>query len=88
MKQHDPSEACEETHCYSHNVDESGYGYRRCFECWHLYRTERALLWSWRWQMWLSARTYEGWIKSAHGLLTQYKKAEQINFCAHCAHDF
>lgn len=33
-----------ELHCASHNVDEySGLAYHRCFECWHIFRTERNL---------------------------------------------
>jgi hypothetical protein len=41
---HEPSEACGDTHCYWHHVDESDEGaYRVCFECKHVYRTAEDL---------------------------------------------
>jgi len=35
---HQVTGSCAAVHCYSHDVDEPGLAYRRCFECGHLYR--------------------------------------------------
>jgi hypothetical protein len=41
---HEVTQACAGIHCWIHDVDEPGTGYRACFECGHLYRTEQELV--------------------------------------------
>lgn len=93
---HAPSPSCDDIHCYIHNVDELGPGYTRCGECWHLYRTRRALVWAYR-------RVHLGMLCGGHvglrdtgfrtGILPWVRmvvsaRAERIWSCPQCSHDF
>jgi hypothetical protein len=75
---HDPSPACDETHCWSHGIDEPGEGaYRRCFECGHVYRSAEEL--------------QREWVANAPPDLADPGKlppAEEIFFCSLCGHDW
>lgn len=88
-KRHEPADVCEDWHCYFHDVDEvfAGNAYRRCFECWHLYRSRRELVWEWAKMHWRFGRE-DG--RSAFELIADIlkKKADDIYFCQHCTHDF
>jgi hypothetical protein len=76
---HEPSEACGDTHCYWHHVDESDEGaYRVCFECKHVYRTAEALR-----EAFMAEVAPD---LSAPPLTTP--AAEEIWFCPMCAHDW
>lgn len=92
VTKHYPRDVCGDFHCAIHHVDEVGAGYRRCFECGHLYRSKRELVRmyrreylacvgsvpSTRWARW-APRTW--W-----HILTI--KADKIRFCQVCVHDF
>jgi hypothetical protein len=78
---HEPSEACGDTHCYWHHVDESDVGaYRVCFECKHVYRTAENLRQAWATEIAPDLRD--------HGPDPDPPPAEEIWGCPYCAHDF
>lgn len=86
-EQHEPTDACNNDHCYTHHVDEPGTGYIVCPECWHVYQTARELRREyrrnrpgieWREWRWLPAYLWR--------LLTV--RASKIPFCPLCMHDF
>jgi hypothetical protein len=62
--------------CHVHRVHEPGDGYRRCFECGHLWATGRAT----RWQT-VKARIMGWW---DYQTLTPAR----VYFCPLCLHDF
>lgn len=79
---HEPSEACGDTHCYWHHVDESDAGaYRVCFECKHVYPTAEALREAW---VDTAADGYAPEVPTSAGA----PPAEQIYGCPLCAHDW
>ncbi len=77
---HEPSGECHGQHCYSHNLDESGYGdrFKICFECNHVFRTEEELIEAYR----------EAVEEFFPGRSQESIKLEDIFFCPHCHHDF
>lgn len=88
--EHEESDRCAGYHCLSCGVDEDGPHYRACFECGHLYRSQREL-----------RRAYRRVIKDHHGddhrsLVEGWHhwrarwltRASQIHFCQECSHDF
>lgn len=74
---HEPSAACGDTHCYSHDVDESDVSaYRRCGECGHVYRSPEEL--------------QREWTENAPPDLPDRTPppVEDIYFCCLCLHDW
>ena len=79
---HEPSEACGDTHCYFHHVDESDAGaYRVCFECKHVYLTAEDLRAAFMAEVMPC-------LVSASAPPIQPPPAEDIYGCAYCAHDW
>jgi hypothetical protein len=62
--------------CYVHYERESGPGWRRCFECGHLYRTEQELV----------EDNYRN--DTEFDFDAKKLSADEIFACAHCGHDF
>lgn len=100
---HELDEECNGDHCYICDVDEPGTGYRRCFECNHLYRSRRDLRHAYRQHLiggMLFSRNKLGiptpfWRSNSFGPSTVRTwwmmitiRAEKIHFCQHCTHDF
>jgi hypothetical protein len=99
---HDPDDGCEGYHCYSCGVDERGDAWEWCLECGHGYRTAKDLVRAYRREMWKlikrgalpphRQRLFRGnefepsLVESLWRLLTI--RAEKINFCQECHHDF
>lgn len=85
VEQHEPTDACT-AHCYSHNVDEPGDGYIRCFECGHLYRTAGELRRAYRREVMhvpsLGIPRWRVLVKAAT------VRASRVFFCQECIHDF
>lgn len=77
---HAPTDACEQTHCYAHDVDEvsTPFTYRVCGECFHVYETPHDLVRAWR------RATYEHYPKDR----LPAPRVERIAFCQYCLHDF
>jgi len=75
---HEPSEACGDTHCWSHDVDESDAGaWRVCFECRHVYQSPEEL--------------QREWTENAPPDLPDRETppaVERIYFCPLCLHDW
>lgn len=72
-EQHEPTEVCQDYHCYSHHVDEDGdAAYIFCPECFHVYPTKEDLVAAYN-------RTLPG---------NSGRTAETIYWCPECGHDF
>ena len=74
---HEPSEACADTHCYWHNVDEPSTGACRiCGECGHVFGSPENLRAEWK-------------ANAPPELARQdVPPADEITFCPLCAHSF
>lgn len=93
--QHEPTAACNDTHCYSCHVDEQGTGYIRCLECGHIYRTARELRRLYRREL---IRLHRRRSPSPFDFpepstrqviwMALTARASNITFCQHCIHDF
>jgi hypothetical protein len=93
--QHEPTDACNDIHCYSHMVDELGPGYLACLECGHMYRTAGELRRAYRaalWRTWHDHRRLFGPDFGSGLAATLWRmatvRASKIYFCQHCLHDF
>jgi hypothetical protein len=98
---HEPSARCENIHCFIHMVDEPGDGYLTCGECFHLFRTRRALRaaeraqlrddWRHPWSRptW-RRRRYPATALTVSRWVRHYLtiRAGRIYSCPLCAHDF
>lgn len=81
-RRHQPTDACNDYHCHSHNIDEPKEGYRLCLECGHCFTNAAELTAAdYNWQ-----RTghRQGWTSQE----PQHRNAENIHSCPHCTHDF
>ncbi len=91
---HEPTQACERFHCYSHHEDEPTTGYVVCGECFHAYATAGELRRTYRRKLISLRRTTahwpgferQGWASTLWRAATV--RARDINFCQHCLHDF
>lgn len=83
--EHDPINACRDVHCHSCNVDEPGYGFIRCAECGHLYRTAGELRRAYRTRLAGPALGVPRWRRLWRALSI---RASDISFCQECIHDF
>lgn len=78
---HEPTEACDADHCYSHHEDEpiqGGSYYRICGECFHLYPTVDDLR---------AAYVAEA-TKIDPAVAKVSPPVEKIVFCPLCTHDW
>lgn len=85
---HEPTDACADWHCYSHNVDELSGGYIRCLECGHVYLHRRSLWWAnvrgvWKLRQYGSLPRMLLWT-----FWTMFERPDKIVFCQECLHDF
>jgi hypothetical protein len=93
---HDPTEQCEDRHCYSHHEDEDAAGaYIVCGECGHVYPTARALRRRYRRMYWETTgrSSWPDGFRSSPGIIRRLwrlasVRARSIHFCQHCIHDF
>lgn len=72
---HEPDGECEEFHCHSHGVDETGRGYLVCGECGHTFPTWRDLL-----------RDYNA--NARNEGTPGARTVDAVDFCPHCTTDF
>lgn len=85
-KPHEMTEACEQFHCFYHNVDEKPSrrkGAFSCGECWHRFQSTADLVWAYRKMVW---GVYPPGLGRLWRFLTV--RHSQIFHCPHCAHDF
>jgi hypothetical protein len=76
---HEPTDACHDSHCYWHHVDEPADGaYRVCFECRHVYPTAEDL----------RAAFASEISPDLDDPAAEPPPAEQIYACPLCAHDW
>jgi hypothetical protein len=97
---HEPQDACNGQHCWSHDVDEPIQDgekvYISCFECGHVYRTKGELRRRYlavEKQMMRDSFDRYGFWNGVCDLMfwlvdVLTKRASRINFCQHCTHDF
>lgn len=92
VTKHYPRDVCEDFHCAIHHVDEVGAGYRRCFECGHLYRSKRELVRMYRREYLLTVGSVPStpWARWAPGVWLHILTitANKIRYCQVCTHDF
>lgn len=101
---HEPSEACDRFHCYSCGVDHPESGWRRCYECGHLYHTPGELRRVYRAIAWRMLRHN---LRRPHGKRATWLRSngfqapiaaqlwhiltirvDRIPVCQQCCHDF
>lgn len=88
---HEETDDCQGIHCHFHHLDEDGSGYLRCFECGHLYSDKGALVRAYRAVLWSMVKDgVKRYRKVEWRLLWNIltRRAEDIDFCQFCVHDF
>ncbi|WP_344952434.1 hypothetical protein [Actinomadura miaoliensis] len=82
---HERTGRCDHIHCRAHDADEPGWGYLRCGSCRHLFRTARQMRRAYRRAYWQASGDL-GLLRRLWDVWTV--RANRVEFCPLCAHDF
>lgn len=78
-------------HCWIHDVDEAGTGWKVCGECGHVYPNARALRREYRREFWKASG--DSWLGYRMPLRARIwrvltVRASRVDCCQHCLHSF